>query len=163
MGVAKFCSMGNKLNVNERDLLAYLVDDPQTEAILLYLESIVDGRALYDLIRSTSKPVVVHKSNIGATSHAIASSHTAALANDDAVVDAALKQAGAIRAHTVHECMQIVKGLSLPKPKGRRLAIISRSGGHAVVSADAAFRHDMVLPPFPRNIWPPSRRPPGPR
>ena len=73
VGVAKFCSMGNKLNVNERDLLGYLIEDPQTTAILLYLESIVDGRALYDLIRSTDKPVVVHKSNIGELSHAIAS------------------------------------------------------------------------------------------
>ncbi|MBU1450015.1 MAG: acetate--CoA ligase family protein [Proteobacteria bacterium] len=152
VGIAKFCSMGNKLNVNERDLLAYLIEDPQTEAILLYLESIVDGRALYDLIRSTSKPVVVHKSNIAETSHAIASSHTAALANDDAVVDAALKQAGAIRAHTVHTCLQILKGLSLPKPKGRRLGIISRSGGHAVAAADAAFRHNMALPSFPEEF-----------
>ncbi len=149
VGVAKFCSMGNKLNVNERDLLAYLIEDPQTTAILLYLESIVDGRGLYDLIRSTTKPVVVHKSNIGQLSHAVASSHTAALANDDAIVDAALKQAGAIRVHTVYECLQVVKGLSLPRPKGRRLAIISRSGGHAVVAADAAFRHDMELPPLP--------------
>lgn len=155
VGVAKFCSMGNKLNVTERDLLSYLIEDPQTTAILLYLESIVDGRALYDLIRSTSKPVVVHKSNIAETSHAIASSHTAALANDDAVVDAALKQAGAIRVHTVHECLQIVKGLSLPKPKGRRLAVISRSGGHAVVAADAAYRHDMKLPAFSEEFLAP--------
>jgi acetyltransferase len=149
VGIAKFCSMGNKLNVNERDLLAYLIEDPQTEAILLYLESIVDGRALFELIRSTSKPVVVHKSNIAETSQAIASSHTAALANDDAIVDAALEQAGAIRVHTVHECLQVVKGLALPRPKGRRLAIISRSGGHAVVAADAAHRHGMELPPLP--------------
>ncbi len=155
VGVAKFCSMGNKLNVNERDLLTYLIEDPQTTAILLYLESIVDGRALYDLIRSTSKPVVVHKSNIAEISNAIASSHTAALANDDAVVDAALKQAGAIRVRTVHECMQVVKGLSLPKPKGRRLAVISRSGGHAVVAADAAYRHHMELPPFPQEFLAP--------
>ena len=151
VGLAKFCSMGNKLNVNERDLLAYLIDDPQTKAILLYLESIVDGRALYDLIRSTDKPVVVHKSNIAETSHAIASSHTAALANDDAIVDAALKQAGAVRAHTVHECMQIIKGLGLPKPKGRRLAVISRSGGHAVVAADAVHRQGMELPALPQE------------
>jgi len=155
VGVAKFCSMGNKVNVNERDLLAYLIEDPQTTAILLYLESIVDGRGLYDLIRSTTKPVVVHKSNIGQLSHAVASSHTAALANDDAIVESALKQAGAIRVHTVYECLQVVKGLSLPRPKGRRLAIISRSGGHAVVAADAAYRHNMELPPLPQEYLTP--------
>ena len=149
VGVAKFASVGNKLNVNEEDFLGYLIDDPKTEIILLYLESIVAGRRMFDLISATDKPVVVHKSNIGATSHKIAQSHTAALANDDAVVEAALEQAGAIRAHTVNECFNIVKGLSMPRMKGRRVAVISRSGGHAVVAADAAHHMQMDLPPYP--------------
>jgi acyl-CoA synthetase (NDP forming) len=149
VGVAKFSSVGNKLNVNEEDFLAYLIEDPQTEIILLYLESIVAGRRMFDLISSTDKPVVVHKSNIGATSHKIAQSHTAALANDDAVVEAALEQAGAIRAHTIDDCLNIIKGLSMPHMKGRRVAVISRSGGHAVVSADAAHCRQMELPPYP--------------
>ncbi len=151
IGVAKFSSVGNKLNVNEEDFLSYLIDDPKTEFILLYLESIVAGRRMFDLISATDKPVVVHKSNIGSTSHKIAQSHTAALANDDAVVDAALEQAGAIRANTVNECFNIVKGLSMPRMKGRRVAVISRSGGHAVVAADSAHRMQMELPPYPAN------------
>ncbi|KMY67264.1 hypothetical protein AAU61_10385 [Desulfocarbo indianensis] len=151
VGVAKFASVGNKLNVNEEDFLAYLIEDPKTEIILLYLESIVAGRRMFELISSTDKPVVVHKSNIGPTSHRIAQSHTSALANDDAVVEAALAQAGAIRAHTVDDCFQIVKGLSLPRMKGRRVAVISRSGGHAVVAADAAYTQGMDLPQFPDN------------
>ena len=73
-------------------------------------------------------------------------------------MEAALKQAGAIRVHTVHECLQVVKGLSLPRPKGRRLAIISRSGGHAVVAADAAYRHKMELPPFPPEYLAPIQK-----
>lgn len=151
VGVAKFASVGNKLNVNEEDFLSYLIEDPKTEYILLYLESIVAGRRMFDLISATDKPVVVHKSNIGSTSHKIAQSHTAALANDDAVVEAALEQAGAIRAHTVSDCFQIIKGLSMPRMKGRRVAVISRSGGHAVVAADAAHRMHMELPQFPEN------------
>jgi acyl-CoA synthetase (NDP forming) len=151
VGVAKFASVGNKLNVNEEDFLGYLIEDPRTEVILMYLESIVAGRRMFDLISGTDKPVVVHKSNIGATSHKIAQSHTAALANDDAVVDAALQQAGAIRANTVNECFNIVKGLSMPRMKGRRVAVISRSGGHAVVAADAAHRMQMELPQYPPN------------
>jgi len=151
IGLAKFASVGNKLNVNEEDLLAYLVEDPQTEVILLYLESIVAGRRLLEIIAQSPKPVVVHKSNIAPTSHKIAQSHTAALANDDAVVDAALEQAGAIRAHTVSECIATVKGLTLPAMKGKRVAVISRSGGHAVVAADAAHRQGMELPAFPAD------------
>jgi len=151
VGVAKFASVGNKLNVNEEDFLAYLIEDPKTEIILLYLESIVAGRRMFELISATEKPVVVHKSNIGPASHRIAQSHTSALANDDAVVEAALEQAGAIRAHTVDDCFQIIKGLSLPRMKGRRVAVISRSGGHAVVAADAAYTQGMDLPQFPDN------------
>jgi acyl-CoA synthetase (NDP forming) len=149
VGVAKFASVGNKLNVNEEDFLAYLIEDPKTEYILLYLESIVAGRRMFDLISATDKPVVVHKSNIGSTSHKIAQSHTAALANNDAVVEAALEQAGAIRAHTVSDCFHIIKGLSMPRMKGRRVAVISRSGGHAVVAADSAHRMKMELPSYP--------------
>ena len=148
LGVANFASVGNKVNVNEEDLLAYYIADPKTEVILLYLESIVAGRRMCELIRSTDKPVIVHKSNTGDLSHAIASSHTSAMVNDDAVVEAALAQAGAIRAHTVDDCIQLVKGASLPRARGKRLAVISRSGGHAVVAADAAAKAGFELPPL---------------
>ncbi|MFZ5584763.1 MAG: acetate--CoA ligase family protein [Thermodesulfobacteriota bacterium] len=155
IGIAKFASVGNKLNVNEGDLLEFYLEDPDTKVVLLYLESIVDGRRLCDLIRKSDKPVVVHKSNIAPLSNKIAQSHTAALANDDFLVEEALAQAGAVRAHTVNDCLAIVKGLCLPKPKGRRLAIVSRSGGHAVVAADAAFRQGMELPELPRSYFEP--------
>lgn len=151
LGIANFASVGNKANVNEEDLLAYCIEDPHTQMILLYLESIVDGRRMCELIRATDKPVVVHKSNIAPLSHAIAQSHTAALANDDLVVEEALAQCGALRAHTVGDCLTILKGLGMPRPKGRRLAVISRSGGHAVVATDAAYREGMELPPLPQS------------
>ena len=152
IGISKFASVGNKLNINEQDLLAYLIEDPETKVILLYLESVVAGREIADLIASSPKPVVVHKSNISPQSNAIAQSHTAALANDDSVVEAALKQAGAIRAHTVTECLDILRGLTLPRAKGKRLVVISRSGGHAVVAADAVSRRGLELPPLPREF-----------
>jgi acetyltransferase len=155
LGVSKFASVGNKANVNEEDLLAYYIDDPETQVILLYLESIIDGRRLCELIRSTDKPVVVHKSNIAPLSNSIAQSHTAALANDDLVVEEALARAGALRAHTVSQGISFVKGLCMPRPRGRRLAVISRSGGHAVVAADAAFREGLELPPLPESYLEP--------
>ncbi|MFH1057218.1 MAG: acetate--CoA ligase family protein [Pseudomonadota bacterium] len=157
IGIAKFASVGNKLNVNEEDLLAYFLEDPDTQVVLLYLESIVAGRRLCELIRASHKPVVVHKSNIAPLSNKIAQSHTAALANDDFLVEEALLQAGAVRAHTVTDCLNIVKGVCLPKPKGKRLAVISRSGGHAVVAADAAYRHGLELPDLPRSYFDPIR------
>ena len=153
MGVAKFVSMGNKLNVGEADLFEYMSQDPETDVILLYLESIVEGRRLFELMKKSPKPVIVHKSNIAPTSNAIAQSHTAALTNDDTLVDAVLEQAGALRGRTVSQTINLAKGLCLPKAKGKKVAVISRSGGHAVVAADALHRNQMELAELPDSYF----------
>ena len=114
----------------------------------MYLESIQDGKRFTELARKSSKPIVVHKANIGGYSQIIAQSHTNALANDDMVVDAALTQSGMIRFRDMHSYVDFVKILKIPKMRGRNLAIISRSGGHAVVAADAAYTYGFDLPPF---------------
>ena len=149
IGINKFTSMGNKLNVDENDLLAYLLQDPGTEVICLYLEGLTDGRRLMEIIRRSSKPVLVHKSNINPLSAPIAFSHTAALLSDDRVVDAALKQAGAVRVQDFEEAINYLKIMALPRLPGNRLAVISRSGGHAVVAADACSKFGFELPAFP--------------
>ena len=152
LGIAKFVSVGNKLDVGEAELLEYLLADPATDTVLMYLESIVDGRRLFELIRGAQKPVLVHKANTAAAASSIARSHTAAIANDDAVVSAALAQAGAIRPRTVAEAIEIAKGLALPRPRGRRIAVVSRSGGHAVVAADAIAHEGLELADVPREL-----------
>ncbi len=131
VGLAKMVSMGNKLDLNEIDYLKYLIKDPQTEIIGLYLESLEKGKDLMNLARSTVKPIILHKANTGEGSRQIAELHTAALANDDHVVDAASKQAGIIRARDFRSFVNAVKILSLPPMKGRNLVILSRSGGIA--------------------------------
>ena len=148
LGFSKFASIGNKLNINENDLLEYYIEDPDTSVICMYLESIQDGKRFTELARKSSKPIVVHKANIGGYSQIIAQSHTNALANDDMVVDAALTQSGMIRFRDMHSYVDFVKILKIPKMRGRNLAIISRSGGHAVVAADAAYTYGFDLPPF---------------
>ena len=89
VGLSKMVSMGNKLDLNEIDYLKYLIEDPQTEIIGLYLESLEQGRELMEIAHSTSKPIIIHKANTGEGSRQIAKLHTAALANDDRVVEAA--------------------------------------------------------------------------
>src|SRR4030042_2542237 len=106
--------MGNKLDLNEIDYLKYFIQDPQTEIIGIYLESIRRGRELLEIARSTSKPIILHKANIGEASKQTAKLHTSALANDDQVVDAALKQADIIRAKDFRSLIHAVKVLSLP-------------------------------------------------
>jgi acetyltransferase len=148
LGLAKFVSIGNKLSINENDLLEYLIDDPETQIICVYLEGISDGRRLMEIARRSPKPILLHKSNIGKEAKAIAQSHTASLSSDDAVVSAALRQAGIARFKDHETLMNYLKILPLPRLKGSRLAIISRSGGHAVIAADAAEEAGFTLAPF---------------
>jgi acyl-CoA synthetase (NDP forming) len=136
LGLAKMMSVGNKLDVDENDLLEYLMTDPETDVIIMYLEGIRDGRRLMDLAKRSTKPILVHKSNIGEAAHGIASSHTAALSANDAVVDAALRQAGIARFRDSETLVLYLKALTMPSLNGNRLAVLSRSGGHAVIAAD---------------------------
>ena len=148
-GVNKAVSIGNKTDLDETDYLAYLLEDPGTKIVCLYLESIADGRKLMGLVRSSKKPIIVQKANRGQASQSVALSHTAALANDDRIVDAALRQVGVFRAEGFRESVAIAQGLVLPPVRGNNLVIISRSGGHAVIAADAAERYGFRLAPLP--------------
>ncbi len=152
VGVSKVISIGNKTDLDETDYLEYLLADPQTKIICLYLESISDGRRLLELARSSNKPIIVHKANRGRASQSIAFSHTAALASDDRIVTGAVRQAGMLRADTFAEAVAMAQGLTLPPVRGENLVIISRSGGHAVVAADAAERYGFRLAELPADL-----------
>jgi len=152
LGANKVVSMGNKADLDEVDYLTYLLDDPGTGVICLYLESMEEGRRLLELAGSSPKPIIVQKANTGRASAQIAFSHTAALANDDAIVDAALRQADVTRAASFEEAVGLAQGFTLPPVAGDDLLIISRSGGHAVVAADVAEDHDFRLRPIPKDF-----------
>ena len=152
LGMNKFVSLGNKLDVDENDLLEFLLDDPGTELIYLYMEDLADGRRLMELGRRANKPILLHKANIGELSADIARSHTASLAVDDEVVTAACCQAGILRVHSRNEFLQAAIALQQPPLKGNRLVVLSRSGGEAVVTADACQKAGFKLPPLSPEI-----------
>lgn len=152
IGVNKFVSMGNKLNVDENDLLAYLVQDEGTRIILLYLEGFKDGARFIDIASRSEKPIIVHKSNRFETSSRIAHSHTTAMFTNDSLVSDALDQAGCIRADTMLDALDYIKGLSMPPLRGDRIAVVSRSGGHAVIAADACAHYGFELPDLPPEL-----------
>ncbi len=152
VGIAKLVSMGNKLDLDEIDYLKYLARDPKTEIIGLYLESIKRGRELMEAARSTSKPILLHKSNIGEGSRQIAKLHTAALANDDRIVEVALKQANMVRPRDFRSFANAVRAFSLPVMKGNHLVVLSRSGGLAIMAADSAEVHGFRLHPFKKDL-----------
>jgi len=152
IGLNKFVSMGNKLNVDENDLLSFLIEDEGTKIILVYLEGFRDGRRFLEISSQSQKPILVHKSNRFRVSAQIAHSHTAALSVDDRLVDHALEQAGCVRVNTMVDAIDHVKILTFPPLRGNRLAVVSRSGGHAVIAADACGHYGFDLPPFPKEF-----------
>ena len=152
LGLNKFVSVGNVLNIDAEDMLDYMVGDDRSGLIFVYLESIKDGRRLMDIARRSTKPILIFKSNISELGQDIALSHTASLTSDDKVVDAAFHQAGMVRIHDDTSLGNNLKILGLPPMKGRNLAIVSRSGGHAVIAADACGISGFHLAQLPEKF-----------
>ena len=152
VGFSKIISAGNKLNISEIQLMEYLMEDEDTEQIHLYLESIEDGKELMRLVKKSQKPVVIFKANVSRTASQVAKSHTAALSNNDRIVDSAFRQAGIVRVESIHGLTVAAKALQLPPLKGDRLVAISLSGGFSVILGDACERYGFTCPPLPRVL-----------
>ena len=135
--------------LDEADFLDYLLRDEGTDAVTMYLEGFKRGRAFFDLALKAEKPIIIQKSNRFPASAQIAQSHTTALSSSDDVVEGAFRQAAVIRVEDEQEFVNAVKIVRLPAMKGRRVAVLSRSGGHAVLSADACAKHHFDMVPFP--------------
>ncbi|OHD64044.1 MAG: hypothetical protein A2176_05475 [Spirochaetes bacterium RBG_13_51_14] len=136
VGMAKFASIGNKLDMDEVDFLEYFGRDPQTKIIGMYLESISRGKELLSAAEKIDKPIVILKSNTTSAGRKAAMSHTAALSNDDEIIDAAFARAGIIRIAHLNEFISLAKAFDLPPMRGNRLMMMSPAGGITVMMAD---------------------------
>jgi len=150
--LGKFVSLGNKTVLDEVDFLDYLAQDPETEVICCFLEDLRRGREFLESAKRCRKPVIVFKAGVTPYGEAAASSHTAALKNDEEVMDCAFRQAGVIRAKSLAEMMTLAKAFSLPPMKGNRLLVLSPSGGLGVVMSDLAWKYGFELPPIPKEL-----------
>lgn len=139
IGFSQFISMGNSADVDFGDALDYLADDPETEAILLYIESVSGARKFISAARAAArnKPILAIKAGRVAEGARAASSHTGALAGADEVYDAAFRRSGIVRVLDIDELFDAVETLALAKPcRGDRLAILSNAGGPGVLATD---------------------------
>jgi acetyltransferase len=140
MGISKACSIGNKVDVDECDVLEYLIDDPDTSTIGLYLESIPDGRRFADLCRQSIKPIVVLRGGKSKKGAEAAMSHTASLAGNAAVIRGALSQVGVVEAYDFKQMMDVCRALDrypeVPENNPGRVAIMTMSGAAGIVSSD---------------------------
>ena len=153
--VAKVYAAGNKADITDAELLAYLRDDPATTVICLLLESITDARGFFaEACRTTLvKPVIAAIGGRTGAGQRAALSHTAALATDDAVRDAALRQAGVVRVRTGLQVLDAARALSgQPAPRGRRVAVVTNSGGTGVELADLLADEGLDVPELSASL-----------
>ncbi len=149
--ISKMCDVGNKCDVDEADLLEYLAGDEETRVVALHLEDIRSAPRFLSAVRALTarKPLVVLKTGRSEGGARAALSHTGSMMGNDRVVEAALRQAGALRVRTWEELWEIPKTLVFqPLPAGNRFAVITLTGGQGVIAADAAEDAGLRLAAF---------------
>ncbi len=150
VGLSKFVSYGNAADLSEIDLLDYLKDDEETRVVALYIETVSDGRQFLEAASKLAacKPLVVIKSGRSESGGRATQSHTGSMAGSDAVYEAALERCGAIRVDGIEAMFDLCRGfVHLPPVRGKRIAIVTNSGGPGVLAADAGDREGLQITP----------------
>ena len=155
LGVSGFVSVGNTADLAPNDLLLYWDEDPGTDVVLAYLESVPDPRRFARIARRVCrhKPIVAVKAGRTGAGRRAASSHTAALAAGEVAVEALFHQAGVIRAGTLEEMFDVAAVLSAqPVPAGRRVAVLTNGGGPGILVTDACEAAGLLVPELSDGI-----------
>jgi 3-hydroxypropionyl-CoA synthetase (ADP-forming) len=149
LGVSKFVSYGNRSDVDEADLLAYLADDPETGLIALYVEGLEDGRKFFNTARQVAqkKPTVIFKAGRTERAARASMSHTGFFGGSYGVAQGAFKQAGLIAVESYEELFAVVKALAMQPPaRGPRVAMISNGAGTMVQGIDLLHSYGLQIP-----------------
>ena len=156
IGVAKAVNYGNRLDVDDADALEFFADDPQTAAVVMYIESVGDGRKFLQAAGNftSKKPLVIWKAGKHETGAIAVTSHTATLAGRYAIYQAAIRQSGAVEAYTFDHAIDAAKALALMDYQctGNRLLIVTNGGGMAVAAADEAGQEGLIMPRVPEEV-----------
>ena len=148
IGLSAIISVGNKSDLDESDLLEYLVEQEQTKIIFMYVEGVSEGERLVSILKKAvlKKPVIILKSGRSARGAMAAASHTSSLAGEDKVFDDIIKQCGVLRAETITDALTWVRYLAnIPVPRGENTVIITNGGGIGVLAADACEKFNVNL------------------
>jgi acetyl coenzyme A synthetase (ADP forming)-like protein len=147
MGVSKIVGVGNKIDIDDDDLIDYFANDPETKVIGLYIEAVKDGREFMNAINRCDKPVLVVKAGRSAAGARATASHTGSMAGSDIIYSAAIKQAGGIRCRDIVELFDMAKALSVQPPaQGNRIGIVTNGGGLGIMLTDACEENGLVVP-----------------
>ena len=148
LGVAMFVSMGNKTDISGNDLLEYWEDNPDVQAILMYLESFGNPRRFTQIARRVTrkKPIVTVKAGRTAQGARAASSHTGSIVGLDIATESLLEQCGVLRCSSMEEMFTLLQALAnQPCPAGNRIAILTNAGGPGILCTDALIGSGMTL------------------
>jgi len=154
LGLSNFVSVGNKADVSGNDLIQYWEDDPQTDAILIYLEAFNNPRRFVRIARRVArkKPIVCVKGGRTKAGRRAAGSHTAAMAGSEVPVEALFRQTGVIRCATLEEMFDLASALAhQPLPAGHRVAVVTNAGGPGILCADSCEAGGLNLPELPQS------------
>ncbi|GAG95978.1 unnamed protein product, partial [marine sediment metagenome] len=141
--VSRFVGLGNKVDVEESEVLEYYAGDPETKAILIYLEAFKRPKRFLEIASEVTrvKPVILLKGGSTAEGAQAAVAHTAALASDDRIIDGALKKAGITRIYKYSHLFLAAKALAaMPLPRGNRVSFMAPSGAMLVILSDLCHR-----------------------
>ena len=140
VGFSSVVSLGSMLDVGWGDIIYHLGDDPKTESIVIYMETVGDARAFLSAAREVAlaKPIIVIKPGRTAQAAKAAASHTGSLTGSDEVLDAAFRRVGVLRVDTIEDMFGMAEVLAKqPRPRGRKLTIVTNAGGPGVIATDA--------------------------
>lgn len=149
IGISKFVWVGDMTDINECDLLEYLIADEKTRTILMYLESIKETRRFMEIAKRSEKPVIILKSGISKEAQKRALTHTDSLSTDSEIYSSAFRQAGVIETGSVRELFNC--GLLFEryrKREIRKIAIVSNTGGSSIIAADFCHKLGLELAEF---------------
>ena len=147
VGVSKIIGVGNKIDIDDDDLIDYFSQDPDTNVIGLYIEGIKDGKAFMNSIKKCNKPILIVKAGRSTAGARATVSHTGSMAGSDKIYSAAIKQAGGIRCRDIVELFDMARALAgQPPAKGNRIGIITNGGGLGILLTDACESNGLVIP-----------------
>jgi acyl-CoA synthetase (NDP forming) len=163
--ISKVIGLGNRLNIDFAETVAYLMEDPDTRVIVLYLEGLDDPRKLMKISTENlgTKPLIAYKSGSAKTADKISLSHTGSIAGKNEIYKGALRQAGILALDTMEALLDLARALCIsPLPKGKRVGILSAQAGPGMVACDVCEREGLKMARFSdqthhviRDILPP--------
>jgi acyl-CoA synthetase (NDP forming) len=148
LGINKFVSYGNALDVDECDLLEYLNTDKKTEVIISYIEGVRDGRLFFETLKrvSKNKKVIIIKGGISTQGSSAAKSHTAAIAGSSKIFASAVKQAGAYLVDSMDELFDLAKLFSIYNTQElKNIQLITNGGGFGVLCVDQLSKNNIIF------------------